>query len=215
MQAQSKKPVIRNTFEKLGEVSASATYQAVGKALNVFNPLDMLLGNKQKPFSKELFNSKDRRTEGERRQGSNTISKENEQRSGIDRRANPEAFSNYQNVKDIQNANLLKRMLAETQAELKMLQEANSKLLQQAKGLSNATLNDAAYAKDPTTYNIKFLEFLIETFKMLRAKVNDASTWVQVSKKRASKKNLLKGRQKATARGEDSQEHSATRAHGA
>lgn len=183
------------TLERLNEVGRTMSKDAVVKAAETFDPLKMLFKEKQKGpgTNKNIF-------------------KGHERRSGFDRRANTELFNAFQNIEKDRSELEYRKKIAELTLENKKLVEAVNKL-SNVTGLEKAVINNNFSSSKK--YDIAFLDFLIETFRTLSAKVNDAMTWVNVSEGRKNKrKGLLKTKQKASTKFDDAQEHYLSRQHG-
>ena len=107
------------------------------------------------------------------------------------------------------------KKISELRVHLQALMNEIQKLSYETDGLAEKTQIAAMQAPiEPGVYHVIFFEKLLEFIKSLREKINEASVWLNVSNKRAQKKNYWTKYKKHGAKFLLSGEHYLTRSAG-
>ncbi len=174
-QKQQKAAQKKNTLETLQDLGSSMVKKTASQFGDIgAGMLDQLLGN---------YNS----WEEEEKKTHNTHKEQKEEKSKSKQEGNVFNFKDRYEKELVQNE--IKQLLEQIRQEIRMIKNADKSLLHEVKDIEKLSLE--SMPEKTGIYHVRFLEFVLNILRAVRAKVNESRTWLEAMQTKRKKRGSL------------------------
>lgn len=177
MKAQKQQKAVqkKNPLETLQDLGNDVVKKAASQFGDIGSGmLDQLLGN---------YDS----WEEEEKKTSNTHKEQKEEKPKNKQEGNVFNFKDRYEKEIVQNE--IKQLLEQIRQEIRMIKNADKSLLHEVKDIEKLSLE--SMPEQTGVYHIRFLEFVLNILRSVRAKVNESRTWLEAMQSKRKKRGSL------------------------